>query len=212
MSSDRQAGLPVFTCWPATLGLASQDSAAADRGTSRHGSKRTAPQKLRQAAKPLGLAGAFAEATRDGDPATPVRRVISGNGMAHRQRLRERCLYLISTGLFPSARVGVGHAPDQPATIGHRRQEANFEEGLARARTTTPRTAIVGRWGGKGAERLGLAGEVRRDAFLSLCGQTGDPELRDGPLNAPVEARPATVRVRPLNFHAPKSVSASSTR
>jgi conjugative relaxase-like TrwC/TraI family protein len=77
-----------------------------------------------------------------------------------------------------------------------------FEEGLAREDYYT-QDAIVGRWGGKGAERLGLVGEVQKDAFLNLCDNI-DPNT----------GRMLTARTRAdrtvgydLNFHAPKSVS-----
>ncbi len=77
-----------------------------------------------------------------------------------------------------------------------------FEEGLAREDYYT-QDAIVGRWGGKGAERLGLVGEVQRDAFLKLC------DNRD-----PNTGRTLTARTRDnrtvgydMNWHAPKSVS-----
>jgi conjugative relaxase-like TrwC/TraI family protein len=77
-----------------------------------------------------------------------------------------------------------------------------FEEGLAREDYYT-QDAIVGHWGGKGAERLGLVGEVQRDAFLRLC-DNRDPET----------GRTLTARTREnrtvgydMNWHAPKSVS-----
>jgi conjugative relaxase-like TrwC/TraI family protein len=77
-----------------------------------------------------------------------------------------------------------------------------FEDGLAREDYYT-QDAIVGRFGGKGAERLGLVGDVQRDAFLKLCDN----------LN-PVTAEPLTPRSKhdrtvgyDFNFHAPKSLS-----
>lgn len=77
-----------------------------------------------------------------------------------------------------------------------------FEEGLAREDYYT-QDAIVGRWGGKAAERLGLSGEVTRDAFLALCDNL-DPRT----------GRTLTARTKDhrtvgydFNFHAPKSLS-----
>src|SRR5258707_13522636 len=77
-----------------------------------------------------------------------------------------------------------------------------FEEGLAREDYYT-QDAIVGRWGGRGAERLGLVGEVGREAFLALCDNRN-----------PNSGRPLTPRSRhyrtvgyDFNFHAPKSLS-----
>lgn len=77
-----------------------------------------------------------------------------------------------------------------------------FEEGLAREDYYT-RDAIPGHWGGRGAELLGLTGEVGRDEFLRLCdnlnpvtGEKLTPRTRDG----------RTVGYD-INFHAPKSLS-----
>ncbi|HEX4610135.1 MAG TPA: MobF family relaxase [Urbifossiella sp.] len=77
-----------------------------------------------------------------------------------------------------------------------------FEEGLAREDYYT-QDAIVGRWGGRGAERLGLVGEVQRDAFLKLC-DNRNPNS-GGPLT-PRSRHDRTVGYD-LNFHAPKSLS-----
>jgi conjugative relaxase-like TrwC/TraI family protein len=62
---------------------------------------------------------------------------------------------------------------------------------------------ILGNWGGKGAERLGLHGTVESNAFVALCDN----------LN-PITGEPLTPRLRvnripgyDLNFHGPKSVS-----
>jgi conjugative relaxase-like TrwC/TraI family protein len=77
-----------------------------------------------------------------------------------------------------------------------------FEEGLAREDYYT-QDAIIGRWGGKGAERLGLVGEVQRDAFLNLC------DNRDPNTGGQLTARTRADRTvgYDINFHAPKSVS-----
>ncbi|OWK46464.1 MobF family relaxase [Fimbriiglobus ruber] len=77
-----------------------------------------------------------------------------------------------------------------------------FEEGLAREDYYT-QDAIVGRWGGRGAERLGLIGEVQREAFLKLCDN-------QNPLSGhPLTPRSKTERTvgYDFNWHAPKSVS-----
>lgn len=77
-----------------------------------------------------------------------------------------------------------------------------FEEGLAREDYYT-QDAIVGRWGGEAAERLGLRAEVTRNAFLALCDNL-DPNT----------GHTLTARTRDnrtvgydFNFHAPKSLS-----
>jgi conjugative relaxase-like TrwC/TraI family protein len=77
-----------------------------------------------------------------------------------------------------------------------------FEEGLAREDYYT-QDSIVGRWGGKGAQSLGLVGEVSREAFLTLCDNKN-----------PNTGRTLTARTREnrtvgydFNFHAPKSLS-----
>lgn len=77
-----------------------------------------------------------------------------------------------------------------------------FEEGLAREDYYT-RDAIPGHWGGRGAELLGLSGEVSRNEFLRLCdnlhpatGEKLTQRTRDG----------RTVGYD-INFHAPKSLS-----
>jgi conjugative relaxase-like TrwC/TraI family protein len=77
-----------------------------------------------------------------------------------------------------------------------------FEEGLAREDYYT-QDAIIGRWGGKGAERLGLAGEVGRQAFLNLCDNRNP--VTHGPLT-PRSKSDRTVGYD-FNFHAPKSLS-----
>lgn len=78
-----------------------------------------------------------------------------------------------------------------------------YTEGLAREDYYTRDQEVVGRWGGRGALRLGLDGAVTREAFSALCGNrhpgTGGqltPRTRD---NRRVGYD--------LNFHAPKSVS-----
>jgi len=78
-----------------------------------------------------------------------------------------------------------------------------YTEGLAREDYYTQGHEIVGAWGGKGAERLGLVGTVEREAFSSLCdnlhpetGKSLTPRTRD---NRRIGYD--------INFHAPKSVS-----
>jgi conjugative relaxase-like TrwC/TraI family protein len=77
-----------------------------------------------------------------------------------------------------------------------------FDDGLAREDYYT-QDAIVGWWGGRGAERLGLVGPVDRQAFLALCDNKN-----------PNTANTLTARTRDnrtvgydFNFHAPKSLS-----
>ncbi len=77
-----------------------------------------------------------------------------------------------------------------------------FEEGLAREDYYT-QDAIIGRWGGKGAERLGLVGEVGGKAFIALC-DNRNPE--SGTPLTPRSKRDRTVGYD-FNFHAPKSLS-----
>src|ERR1700722_14860268 len=62
---------------------------------------------------------------------------------------------------------------------------------------------ILGRWGGKGADRLGLSGDVTRDAFHSLCDNQN-----------PLTGQKLTCRTREnrsvaydFTFNAPKSLS-----
>jgi len=77
-----------------------------------------------------------------------------------------------------------------------------FDKGLARDDYYT-KDEIIGRWGGKGAERLGLDGAVTPEAFHSLCDNIN-----------PVSGEKLTARTREnrtvgydFNFHAPKSLS-----
>src|SRR5262245_40282878 len=77
-----------------------------------------------------------------------------------------------------------------------------FEEGLASEGYYT-QDSITGRRGGKGAESLGLVGEVSREAFLALCDNKN-----------PNTGKTLTARTREnrtvgydFNFHAPKSLS-----
>ncbi|MEQ9617073.1 MAG: MobF family relaxase [Phycisphaerales bacterium] len=69
---------------------------------------------------------------------------------------------------------------------------------------------IVGLWGGKGAERLGLSGEVDRVAFEGLC-HNRHPTAGNGEQNTSGGLTPRTKSDRrvgyDLNFHAQKSVS-----
>lgn len=82
-----------------------------------------------------------------------------------------------------------------------------FREALSRGEYYTEAKSlgqeIVGRWGGEAAAKLGLAGEVSKDAFDALCDNL-----------SPVTGERLTVRTRSdrrvgydLNFHVPKSVS-----
>lgn len=44
-----------------------------------------------------------------------------------------------------------------------------FDEGLQRADYFVSKEQTIGEWGGKGAERLGLSGEVMKEDFVALC-------------------------------------------
>jgi conjugative relaxase-like TrwC/TraI family protein len=77
-----------------------------------------------------------------------------------------------------------------------------FSEGLAREDYYT-RDEIIGRWGGLGADQLGLHGAVTPEAFHALCDNQN-----------PISGRKLTCRTREnrsvgydFNFHAPKSLS-----
>jgi conjugative relaxase-like TrwC/TraI family protein len=77
-----------------------------------------------------------------------------------------------------------------------------FNEGLAREDYYT-KDEIIGRWGGKGADRLGLQGEVTKDAFHALCDNRN-----------PISGDKLTCRNREnrsvaydFTFNAPKSLS-----
>ena len=62
---------------------------------------------------------------------------------------------------------------------------------------------ILGNWGGKGAERLGLSGTVDRESFISLC----DNLIPGTQNNLTPRTRTARTCGYDLNFHCPKSVS-----
>src|SRR6202051_3524504 len=80
-----------------------------------------------------------------------------------------------------------------------------FNEGLARDDyyNRDAHDEIPGRWGGKGADQLGLYGEVTRDAFHSLCDNQN-----------PLTGQKLTCRTREgrsvaydFTFNSPKSLS-----
>ncbi|HEX3147020.1 MAG TPA: MobF family relaxase [Gemmataceae bacterium] len=77
-----------------------------------------------------------------------------------------------------------------------------FDDGLAREDYYT-RDSIPGRWFGKGAERLGLVGEVSRESFSSLCDNL-DPRTGETLTQRTRDNR--TVGYD-FNFHAPKTLS-----
>src|ERR1700684_4045499 len=77
-----------------------------------------------------------------------------------------------------------------------------FSDGLAREDYYT-RDEIIGRWGGKGADQLGLEGPVTPEAFHALCDNQN-----------PISGQKLTCRTKAdrtvgydFNFHAPKSLS-----
>lgn len=78
-----------------------------------------------------------------------------------------------------------------------------YTEALSRDDYYSEGQEIVGHWGGRGAERLGLGGRVTKEAFDSLCENKN-----------PATGRTLTARTKEgrrvgydFNFHAPKSVS-----
>lgn len=79
-----------------------------------------------------------------------------------------------------------------------------YVSGLSREDYYTERQELKGHWHGKGAELLGLSGEVGSDEFYDLC------DNRDPATNAPLTPRTKEVRTvgYDINFHCPKSVSA----
>jgi conjugative relaxase-like TrwC/TraI family protein len=79
-----------------------------------------------------------------------------------------------------------------------------YTEGLSREDYYSEGQEIAGVWGGKGAVRLGLSGQVTREAFEALCDN-----------RHPGTAERLTARTKEgrtvgydINFHCPKSVSA----
>ena len=83
------------------------------------------------------------------------------------------------------------------------RAKAYFSEALVKADYYVDGQEMSGRFQGKLAERLGLAGPVRKDAFFLLCDNVN-----------PETGKPLTPRTKEerttgydLNFHCPKSVS-----
>jgi conjugative relaxase-like TrwC/TraI family protein len=78
-----------------------------------------------------------------------------------------------------------------------------YTESLSRGDYYSQGQEIVGRWGGKGAERIGLHGTVDKHAFDALCDNRN-----------PTTGKSLTARTKShrrvgydFNFHAPKSVS-----
>lgn len=84
-----------------------------------------------------------------------------------------------------------------------------YTEGLANGDYYVPEpdpragSETAGRWGGKGAERLGLTGPVERDAFNRLC----ENWLPDGTARLTPRTKADRRVGYDINFHCPKSVS-----
>lgn len=78
-----------------------------------------------------------------------------------------------------------------------------YTEGLSRQDYYSEGQEVSGSWGGKGAERLGLTGQVEQSAFASLC-ENLHPET-----NKQLTPRSRVNRRvgYDFNFHCPKSVS-----
>ena len=78
-----------------------------------------------------------------------------------------------------------------------------YDEGLSRQDYYAEKGEIIGNWGGKAAEKLGLSGEVNKDGFVSLCYNV-NPETSEQLTARNVENR--TVGYD-FTFSVPKSVS-----
>jgi len=84
-----------------------------------------------------------------------------------------------------------------------------FDDGFSRQDYYTkkhgggPETEAVGQWGGLGAARLGLAGDVTRNAFYNLC----ENRLPDGSASLTARTKAARRVGYDFNFNCPKSVS-----
>ncbi|MBL7815678.1 MAG: relaxase domain-containing protein [Saprospiraceae bacterium] len=78
-----------------------------------------------------------------------------------------------------------------------------YSEGLSKQDYYSEKQEIVGKWGGKAAEKLGLKGEVTQEEFSNLCDninpQTGEQLTARQNENRRVGYD--------INFHAPKSLS-----
>jgi conjugative relaxase-like TrwC/TraI family protein len=82
--------------------------------------------------------------------------------------------------------------------------KAYYTQALSREDYYTEGQELIGRWGGRAAERLGLKGDVTKEAFERLC--DGRHPVSGGKLTARLKDK-RTVGYD-LNFHAPKSLSA----
>jgi conjugative relaxase-like TrwC/TraI family protein len=78
-----------------------------------------------------------------------------------------------------------------------------YTEGLAREDYYSEKQEIIGQWHGRAAEHLGLAGDVKREAFAAMA------ENRHPDTGKPLTPRTKAERRvgYDLNFHAPKSLS-----
>ncbi len=77
-----------------------------------------------------------------------------------------------------------------------------FDEGLAKEDYYT-KDSIIGQWYGQAAERLGLVGEIQREAFLKMCDNLNP---NTGEQLTPRQDAHRTVGYD-FTFNAPKSVS-----
>lgn len=78
-----------------------------------------------------------------------------------------------------------------------------YDEGLSRQDYYAQKGEIIGNWGGKAAEKLGLSGEVTKDSFTSLCHNV-NPETSEQLTARNNENRRVGYD---LTFSVPKSVS-----
>ncbi|MCZ7620171.1 MAG: relaxase domain-containing protein [Myxococcota bacterium] len=81
--------------------------------------------------------------------------------------------------------------------------KAYFTQGLSREDYYTEGSEVVGLWGGKAAERLGLSGEVTRETFGALCDNL-HPETGERLTAAQKEDRRVAYDI---SFSCPKSLS-----
>src|ERR1700676_4079779 len=78
-----------------------------------------------------------------------------------------------------------------------------FGKGLVRSDYYTDGQEIPGLWGGKGAERLGLSGQVDQDSYFALCDNL-HPQTKEQLTPRQRENRRPTYD---FTFSTPKSVS-----
>jgi conjugative relaxase-like TrwC/TraI family protein len=78
-----------------------------------------------------------------------------------------------------------------------------YTKGLTREDYYSEGQEIIGNWGGRGAERLGLKDRVQQEQFIALCDNI-NPATREKLTARTIENRRIGYDI---NFHCPKSVS-----